>query len=58
MAEQMDKIGKKMKKYSYWLDTVDQDFLKDNYSFKGNGKSKGLLNKQLILYICRVFFIL
>ena len=29
MAEQMDKIGKKMKKYSYWLDTVDQDFLKD-----------------------------
>ncbi len=25
----MDNIGKKMKKYSYWLDTVDQDFLKD-----------------------------
>ena len=29
MAEQIDKIGKKMKKYSYWLDTVDHDFLKD-----------------------------
>ena len=25
----MDKIEKKMKKYSYWRDTVDKDFLKD-----------------------------
>ncbi len=25
----MAKINEKMKKYAYWLDTVDQDFLKD-----------------------------
>ena len=30
------------------LDINNQDFLKDNYSFKGNGKSKGVINSGKI----------